>query len=103
MPDLEGDEPMAEFFCEWGFVKPSGFGYAPLDWQDLRSFAEMVGYDFTAWQAETLIAMSREYAAIANKDEPMPMPYAPEEPDRDEVADKLRNAFAVLSGGKRTA
>jgi hypothetical protein len=97
LPGLDGDDEMAAMFCEWGFVKPSGFGLAPLDWHDLRAFSEMMGYDFTPWQAETLVAMSRDYAQIANSDEPLPMPYERDTIDRDGVADRLRNAFKSLA------
>lgn len=102
MPDLDEDDAiMAAMFSELGYVKPSGFGLAPIDWQDLDAFCRRMGYDLTPWQSETLINMSRDYGAIANRDDALPMPYQRDTIDRDGVADRLKSAFAALAKKRR--
>lgn len=103
MPDLEGDDDLAELFCEFGFAKVGAMGFVPLEWTDLQAFSAAMGYVFTPWQAQTLISMSRDYAAIANNDEPLPMPWQDEVIDRDNVASRLKGALNALKSRKRAA
>ena len=103
LPDLEGDEDLAVFFGEFGFVKAGAMGLVPLDWADLQAFSAAMGYIFTPWQAQTLISMSRDYATIANNDDPLPMPWQDEVIDRDNVASRLKGALNALKSRKRAA
>jgi hypothetical protein len=103
LPDLDGDEALADIFMAWGAVKVGAMGYVPLDWADLAHYRELAQYPLTPWQCETMIAMSRAYAVISNDDDPsLPMPYSDGIVARDDVGQRLKKALDALASRKRT-
>lgn len=63
LPEIKGVEYLVNWMTEVGLYKQSGFGLVPVDWVDIKAWAEMTGTRFTAEEALALMAASRAYCA----------------------------------------
>lgn len=91
------------FFFEWGIVKQTGTGILPLDWVDMRAWAEVKGLSLSPWEATTLIEMSQAYAVeLSHASSPTrPAPYrnlAEPEQVAKNLANQLDNLFKNRPG-----
>ena len=77
MPELDSYF-LAGCLLQAGPVETNGMGVVEISPQRLESWMRITGQDLTPWQAETVLAMSRGYAAIYG-DEKAPAPYASEQ------------------------
>lgn len=76
-----------------GEAKYTGDRLAAIDWTDLLSWVTVTGASISPGEAEVLIMLSSTYVAQYYTDGNSPMVV---EADRDEVAHKLEQLFAML-------
>lgn len=95
MPPLLAAEHLVTRLFEVG---PTG-GEEPLSFREMEAFTAMTGTTLTAWESQTLRALSSIYLAMSHKaiEPDCPPPYAPGRPlTRKQVSDKLSAMFDRL-------
>ena len=102
MPPLDHMDHLAAFFQEVGPAASGGMGLMPISFTEIYNWASVTGTTLTGWEAKTLRQMSKAYVAEYNRsdDEHTPPPYEDREFDRDEVGQKVIEAFNFL-GARR--
>ena len=63
LPPLD-DPFLANCLLDAGPIESNGMGASAISPQRLESWCRLTGYDLTAWQAETVLAMSQGYATV---------------------------------------
>jgi hypothetical protein len=90
---------LRELFYLSGQGTSTGYGLAPLSWQEIQAFRTENDLDLTLWERQLLKRMSEAYCAEASKatDPYRPAPYAPQKVDEDvdkiALALKMRDAL----------
>ena len=96
MPALDCGEHLIDLLWKWGPAMSSSMGESPLTHQEISYCQANTGIELSAWEAETLIRLSREYLGEshrATKRDCKP-PFVESEDDerfrRSEIKRKLR-------------
>lgn len=66
LPELNGKDYLIGWLTEIGMCKSSGMGLAPIDWIDIKAWAELTQTRITSAETLTLINASRGYVAEQN-------------------------------------
>lgn len=97
LPELEA---CATYLVDWlhqaGTVGhgPAG-GVVPLSWLEFNAWCALSGNRPTPWEADTVIALSRAYAAMSQKatDPDCPAPHTPDDFDRHALGNKIKQGL----------
>lgn len=94
----ECDEVVCRAFMECGLFSSGGMSIAPLTWSEVKAYSDLSRQDLTAWEAENVMMMSREYCSFSQKakDWVCVQPYWPEM-DEDEL-EAYRDSISRISG-----
>ena len=84
---------MATWFFDTGMAQAGQFSIMPLAWSELESYSRARRCDFSAWEFDTLMAMSRSYCSGHNlgckqSSTPDEVPYIE---DTEETRQAMRN------------
>ena len=74
------DEVVKKAFLDCGVAMSGGMTMIPLTWAELYAYCQLSKTDLTVWEADHVIAMSREYCSFLQtaKSETCVQPYWPE-------------------------
>ena len=61
LPDVKGLDYLVQWITEIGLYKQAGFGITPIDWQDIKAWAELTETSLTSTEALALMSASRNY------------------------------------------
>ncbi len=94
MPPLR-HRMLADWLLSVGPVMSGAMGAVPVTWQEVASWSALTGVPLSAWEAEAIIAASREYAAAIETyaDKQHAAPWG-ETVSKSDMAKKLRAMFA---------
>lgn len=74
------DPVVKKAFLDCGVAMSGSMSMIPISWTELSAYCQLSKTDLTAWEADHVIAMSREYCSFIQeaKSETCPQPYWPE-------------------------
>lgn len=83
-------------FVNSGQAVQTGYGLAPLSWQEIKAFIEVMDLDLLDWEKKLLKKMSEAYCAESHKatDPKRPPPYAVKK--EEEEVDHIGNALRMM-------
>lgn len=67
MPPLHCGEHLVDLLWKWGPTMGTSMGESPLTHQELSCCQLNTGVELSAWEAETLIRLSREYLGESHR------------------------------------
>lgn len=104
MPPLDGGHHLIDWLHNAGTISQAAMGGAGgLTWLELKAWSDLSGNDLTGWEADTVMHLSRTYAAtLAESSDPhYPAPFVPEIVDAVEVGDNLKSKFKALAAQRK--
>jgi hypothetical protein len=103
MPEIELVY-LIDFMNQLGYATSGFNGATRISWQELKAWKDTTGTSLTAWEAETLMTLSRAYVEQLNASHepscPSPLDDVLDKDKRKEVETKIRSAFNSLKGMK---
>jgi hypothetical protein len=94
LPEVEYGHYLLEFITALGFASSDG---SPITFQEIEAYKRLMGISLTAWEAETIRVLSREYTSqLSDRDANAPPPYDIKPLTREEVGSKVKDAFKSL-------
>lgn len=92
LPDIDGGYDLIDHLDSLGFARNTGYGLAPIDYQEIKSWQNQQGLNLTPWEVETLFKLSSVYADMSTRaqDKKCPPPYEVEDDfDREKRIENL--------------
>lgn len=97
---------ITDWLMEIGPLVSGGMGEAPVGWQDMAAWSEMIGVELDPWEARSIRRLSRVFMSQRHdaRKPDCPPPFSPTrdqvESRREIVARKVEAAFGGLVGKK---
>lgn len=63
IPDIDGAEQIIAWLDEIGFYRVGDMGIRPIDWQELKAWADMTATELTPQQSISIIKASQSYVS----------------------------------------
>ncbi len=100
MPDPGAASHVLAILLEIGPASSSGMGVVPISHLELAAWQSNIGVELNAWEARTLIRLSREYVSESRSaekpDAPAPWSSDPSPKDRKIIALSMRESIRAL-------
>ena len=97
-PSLIGGEYLLEYLFDLGISHSDGYGQNPIKYTEIKAYCDLVSIDLSPFEVKTIRELSVAYcnqASISTKKDAF-APYTKKELSKDEVSNKLKNAFTTL-------
>ncbi|MCK4706858.1 MAG: hypothetical protein KAT90_15395 [Gammaproteobacteria bacterium] len=100
LPEIGDAMYLVNALAEIGQGKTSGDMLIPIDWLDLKAWADMTGAAMSAGEFEAIRGLSSDYVSqfYRSRDADCPMPNIEIMKDQEAVEKKIRGIFSVLRG-----
>ena len=100
LPEVGGAEYLVLALSEIGEGKISGDRITSIDWIDIKAWRDVTGAEITAGEAEALRELSAVYVSQYHEamEKDCPSPNIEKPKNKDVIANKIKNMFAMLRG-----
>lgn len=94
---------LLNYFHATGMVVSSGMGLSPISWTELRNYCLLNNLDFSPWEVEQIMMMSRSYSNMLRKAEEVgtPPPFTCEETE-EEITMRRERVIAQMKALKES-